>query len=72
MEKWGSFDILHDTNEDVTLVQLMESIGNFNCVVCIVGYWVFYSNYKNEIPLTLDSLKLLCSHLEWEGMFDVF
>ena len=49
----GSFDILHDISEKFTLVQLMDSVGNKNNAVSIVGYWIFDSNYKKELPLTL-------------------
>ena len=32
-----SFDILNDISENVTLVQLMNSIGNMNHAITIVG-----------------------------------
>ena len=54
--KQGSFEILHDISENVTLVQLMETGGNVNDAVSIVGYWIFDSNYKFALPLTIDSL----------------
>ena len=40
-KKQGSFDILHDISENVTLVQLMDSVGNENNEASIVRYWVF-------------------------------
>ena len=40
------FDILNDTSEDVTLVKLMDSLGNVNRAISIVGYWIFDSNHE--------------------------
>ena len=44
LNKWknkGTFDILNEISENVTLVQLMVTIGNLNHVISIVGYWIF-------------------------------
>ena len=68
----GQFDIIQDISENVTLVQLICSVGNVNHAVSIVGYWIFDSNLKNTLPLKLDSLNLICSPLVGEGMFVVF
>ena len=35
----NAFDILNDIREDVTLVQLMDSLGNVNHAVIIVRHW---------------------------------
>ena len=45
-KKKGSYDILKDISENVTLVQLMDSLGNVNHAISVVGYWIFDSNYK--------------------------
>ena len=37
----GYFDILNDISEHVTLVQLMDSLGNVNHTISVVGYWIF-------------------------------
>ena len=42
----GSFDILNDTRKHVTLVKLMDTIGNMNNYISVVGYWIFDSNYE--------------------------
>ena len=45
---WGeinAFNILNDISENVTLVQLMNSLGSVNRDISIVGYWIFESNY---------------------------
>ena len=64
MEKQGSFDILRSISENVTLVQLMDIVGNFNHAVSIFGYWIFDSNHKKALLLTLDSLNLIFSPSE--------
>ena len=52
MEKKGGFDILKDISENVTLVQLMESLGKINHSTSIVDYWIFDSNYEQALRLT--------------------
>ena len=34
------FNILHDISENVTLVQLMDSVDSINPTVSIVVYWI--------------------------------
>ena len=34
----------------------METVGNVNHAVSIVGYWIFDSNYKKSLLLKLESL----------------
>ena len=43
-KKNDAFDILNDISENVTLVQLMDSLGNVNHAISIVGHWIFDSN----------------------------
>ena len=45
-KKKGSYDILKYISERVTLVQLMDYLGNVNHAISVFGYWVFQSNYK--------------------------
>ena len=45
------FDILNDISKYVTLVQLMDSLGNVNHAISVVGYWIFDSNYKKAFFL---------------------
>ena len=68
----GQFDILHDISENVNLVQLMDSVGNVNNELSIVGYWIFDSNYKKALLLKLDSLNLICPPSVGEVIFFVF
>ena len=48
-KKNDDFGILNIISEDLTLVQLMESLGNLNNAISIVGYCIFDSNY-NKTP----------------------
>ena len=56
-----AFYILNDINENVTLVHLMDSIGNLNRDISIVGRWIFDSSYNKSLWLTQESLDLICS-----------
>ena len=47
----GSYDILTDIREHVTLVQLMDYLGNFNHAISVVVYWIFDSNHEKELVL---------------------
>ena len=49
LNKWkkkGDFDILNEISENVTLVQLMDTLVNLNHAIIILVYWIFYSNYE--------------------------
>ena len=54
INKWekGDFDILNDISENVTLLQLMDTLGNMNHSISIVGYWIFDSDYEKSLCLT--------------------
>ena len=60
-KKNDAFDILNDISENVTLLQLMDSLGNGNHAISIVGYWIFDSNYKKSLCLTQELLDIICS-----------
>ena len=47
----GSFDILNNISEHVTLVQLMYIVGNVNHGVSIYGNWIFYTNDEKSLSL---------------------
>ena len=40
-KKMGDYKILEDIIANVTLVQLMYSIGNVNHAISVVGNWIF-------------------------------
>ena len=58
-KKNDAFGILNDIIEDVTLVQLMESLGNLNCSISIVGNWIFDSNYEKTLFFTQESSDII-------------
>ena len=41
--KKDAFNILNEISKNVTLVQLMDSLRNFNCAISIVRSWIFDS-----------------------------
>ena len=45
-KKKGFFNILNDINENLTMLQLMDTLENANHAIRIVSNWVFDSNYK--------------------------
>ena len=47
----GYYNNLKDISENVTLFQLMDSLGNVNHAISVVGYWIFDSNYKKALVL---------------------
>ena len=57
--KNDDFDILNDISENVTLVQFMDSLGNVNHAIIIVGHWISDSNYKKALCLTKVSVDLI-------------
>ena len=61
MEENDAFYILNDISENVTLVQLMDSLGNFNHAISMVGNLIFDSNYKKALCLTQECLVLIRS-----------
>ena len=47
----GSYDIMKDISEHVTLLQLMDYLGNVNHSISVVGYCIFELNYERELVL---------------------
>ena len=48
-KKNNDFGILNDISEDVTLVQLMDSLGNVNRAIKTVGCCIFDSKYEKAL-----------------------
>ena len=71
-KKIGPFDILNNISKYVTLVQLMDSVGNINHAVSVVGKWTFDSNYKKVLPLNIDSLNLICAFSDEYYYLEIF
>ena len=57
----GSYGILVDISEHITLVYLMDFIGNVNHAIGVVGYWIFDSNYEKALVLNRESLDMICA-----------
>ena len=57
----GSYDILKDIIENVTLVQLMDSLVNVNRAISVLGYLIFDSNYKKALFLNRSPLDMICA-----------
>ena len=52
---------MEDISENVTLVQLMDSLENVNHAISVVGYWIFDSNYEKSLVLNRASLDMICA-----------
>ena len=57
----GTFYILTDIREHVTLVHLMEYLGNMNHDISVLGYWIFGSNYEMALVLVREFLVMICA-----------
>ena len=51
-KKNDDFGILNKISKNITLVQLMGSLGNVNHSISILGHWIFDFNYKKALCLT--------------------
>ena len=60
-KKKGKYKILEDISKQVTLVQLMDSLGNVNHDISVVGKWIFDSNYEKSLVLNRASLYMICA-----------
>ena len=60
-KKMGDYKILEDISENVTLVKLMDSLGNVNHAISVVGSWIFDSNYERALVLNMASLDMICA-----------
>ena len=55
LNKWvkkGTFDILDDISDNVTLVPLTNTLEDVNHGISIVGYCISESNYEKALHLT--------------------
>ena len=58
-KKKGLYKYLEDISENVTLVQFMDSLGNVNHDISVVGYLIFESNYEKLLVLNRASLDMI-------------
>ena len=55
----GDYKILEDISANVTLVQLMDLIGNVNHAISVVGNWISELNYERALILNGASLDMI-------------
>ena len=60
-KKKGYYYILAGISENCTLIQFMDSLGNVNHAISVVGYWIFDSNYEKELLVNRESLDIICT-----------
>ena len=57
----GDYKTLEDISANFTLVQLMDSIGNVNNSISVIGNGIFDSNYERALILNRASLDMICA-----------
>ena len=50
----------------------MDSLGNVNHYISVVGYWIFYSNYKRALVLNREYLDMIFALSVGEEQVGVF
>ena len=50
----------------------MDSIGNVNHDISVVGTWIFYSNYERALVLNRASLDMICAPYVGEEQNAIF
>ena len=68
----GEYKILGDISANFTLVQLMDSLGNVNHAISVVGNWIFDSNYEKALVLNKASLDMICAPSVGEEQDSIF
>ena len=59
--KKGDYKILEGISANVTLVQLMDSVGNVNHAISVLFSWIFDSKYEIALILNKASLDMICA-----------
>ena len=60
-KKKGENTFLEDISANFTLFQFMDSLGNVNHDISVVGNWIFDSNYERALVLNRTSLDMICA-----------
>ena len=68
----GDYKILEDISSNGTLVQLMDSLGNVNLAISVVGSWIFDPNYERALVLNRASLDMICAPSVGEKQYAMF
>ena len=50
---------MNDISDHVTLVQPIDTSGNVNHVITIIGCWIYYYNYQISHPLIKQTLDII-------------
>ena len=50
----------------------MDSLGNLNCAISVVGYWISHYNYKKALFFTQELLDIICSTSIGEELVAMF
>ena len=64
-----NFDILHETSEYPTVVQLEAEDGGIQHAITVVGRLIFDANCQRALPLTMKSLNYCCSSKDKKGKY---
>ena len=48
----------------------MDSVGNVNHTLSVVGKWIFGSNYETSLPLNIGILNLICGCCDEDYYFE--
>ena len=60
-KKKGEYNFLENISANFTLVQLMDSLGNVNHAISVVGNCIFESNYEKALLINRASLDMICA-----------
>ena len=71
-KKMREYKVLEGISENVTLGQLMDSLGNVNHATSVVGNWIFDSNYEKALVLNRTSLDMICNPSVGEEQAAIF
>ena len=55
----GSYDIMIEISEHVTIVHLMHFSFNVKHEISVVGHWIFESNYEKSLVLNRELLDMI-------------
>ena len=71
-KKKGEYKFLEYISENVNLVKLMDSLGNVNHAISVVGNWILDSNYEKALVLNRASLDMIFAPYVDEEQYSKF
>ena len=60
-KKMDDYKFFEDISENVTLIQLIDSLVNVNHAISVVGSWIFDSKYDRALVVNRASLDMICA-----------